>query len=312
MSQPPLETRSTPLWGPGGEETQQASSLYRTDVWRLGLWAATKLPVWLGSGLSGALASTYWWSKPQRRRIVVQNLLPAVHGDLGLARSVSRELFRNFAAKIVDLWRYEGGLPIEEIVSDLRGWDFFAAAQARGRGVLLITAHLGNWELGAPLLAARGVNITVVTLDEPHPGLTELRQSSRARWGIETLVIGRNPFASGEIIRRLDAGGTVALLVDRPPPASAAQVSLFGRPFLASVAAAELARASGCVLLPVCLPRIRGGYRAEVFPEIAYDRASLGTRQSRMALTQTIMGVFELPIRQYLTQWYHFIPIWPA
>ena len=138
-----------------------------------------------------------------------------------------------------------------------------------------------------------------------------MRRASRARWGVETLVIGRDPFAFVEIIRRLESGATVALLVDRPPEAGAVAVELFGRKFAASVAAAELARASGCVLLPVYLPRADRGYAAHILPEIPYDRPSLRNRESRIEFTQRIMGAFEPALRLYLNQWYHFVPVWP-
>jgi len=64
------------------------------------------------------------------------------------------------------------------------------------------------------LLTKRGVNLQVITLAEPGGRFTELRKASRARWDIDTLVIGEDPFASVEIIRRLEAGATVALLMD--------------------------------------------------------------------------------------------------
>jgi lauroyl/myristoyl acyltransferase len=80
---------------------------------------------------------------------------------------------------------------------------------------------------------------------------------------------------------------------------------------LASVAAAELARASGCALLPVYLPRLEHGYSARMLPEIVYDRKALGARKGRIELTQQIMAVFEPVISAYLSQWYHFVPIWP-
>jgi len=140
--------------------------------------------------------------------------------------------------------------------------------------------------------------------------LTKLREASRQRWGIETIVIGENPFAFVEVIRRLDAGAAVALLVDRPPEASAVTVKLFGHRFPASIAAAELARAAGCALLPVVLPREENGYAVRVLPEIHYHRADLGTREARANLTQEIMRQFEPVIRQYLNQWYHFVPVW--
>ncbi len=88
-------------------------------------------------------------------------------------------------------------------------------------------------------------------------------------------------------------------------------VNLFGRPFFASLSAAELARASGCALLPVYLPRTSAGYTAHILPEIPYDRRALGQRQGRVELTQQIMSAFEPALHLYLNQWYHFVPIWP-
>jgi lauroyl/myristoyl acyltransferase len=288
------------------------SSLYRASVWRWGYAAARMLPAWLLEPMSGILAAAYWRGQTPRRTVVIENLLPGTGGDLPRATALSRALFRQFALKLLDLWRLEAGLSIEHLFSDWQGWPHFQAARERGRGVLLLTPHLGNWELGAPLLAQRGVSLLVITLEEPEPGLTALRQASRARRGVETLVIGQDPFAFLEVIRRLEAGATVALLVDRPVPASAATVELFGRPFLASIAAAELARATGCTLLPVCLPRVGDTYRAEVLAPVEFDRLSLGSRPARQALTQQIMRAFQPVIQQYLAQWYHFVPIWPA
>ena len=103
----------------------------------------------------------------------------------------------------------------------------------------------------------------------------------------------------------------MALLIDRPPGAKAVTVELFGRPFRASIAAAELARASGCALLGVTVVRKAGGYAAQVLPEFHYDRAALGNREARRELTRGILRAFEPTIRQHLDQWFHFVPIWP-
>jgi hypothetical protein len=65
----------------------------------------------------------------------------------------------------------------------------------------------------------------VLTQPEPDARLTELRQASRARWGVETLVVGEDAFAFIEIIKRLQEGATVALLVDRPPAPTAVTVN---------------------------------------------------------------------------------------
>lgn len=123
--------------------------------------------------------------------------------------------------------------------------------------------------------------------------------------------MGTDAFAFVEVIKRLQSGGVVALLVDRPHPSSAVTITLFGRAFRASISAAELARATGCTLLPVYVVRSSHGLCAHVLPEVQYDRRALGTRESRVHLTQEIMRAFEPALRQYCDQWYHFVPIWP-
>ncbi len=306
-----------PVWWRklAGEEyttarTHSPSSLYRAGVWRLGLRITRLIPASVAAGLSRVLASTYWTLAPNRREIVVQNLLPALNGDRAAAERKGRELIRQFALKVADLWRYESGLPIDDLFGEWTGWEHFLTAQKEKRGVLLVTPHLGNWEFGGPLLTKRGVKLQVITLVEPGNGLTELRQASRARWDIDTLVIGEDPFAFVEIIRRLEAGATVALLVDRPPSSSQTTVELFGRPFAASVAAAELARASGCVVLPVYLPHTGSGYAAHILPAIEYDRRALRSPEDKKRFTQRIIDTFKPVILAHLEQWYHFVPLW--
>jgi len=306
VQDPAIRKPSAPNRGTSGP-----SSLYRSEIWRIGLSMVKVLPPSVCARLGRALAWLYWAIAKRRREVVIQNLLPALAEDPERAKQTARALFQQLALKVIDLWRYEAGLPIENLFGESTGWEHFVAAQNQKRGVLLLTPHLGNWEFGAPWLARSGVALQVITMAEPTQDFTKLRQKSRARWNIETLVIGEDPFAFLEVIKRLEAGATVALLIDRPPAATAVQVQLFGRPFAASVAAAELARASGCVLLPVFLPRANTAYAAHVLPAIAYDRPTLRERSARQELTQKIMSVFEPVILQYLDQWYHFVPIWP-
>jgi lauroyl/myristoyl acyltransferase len=302
----------TELEGPpaSSEAPKVPSLLYRANFWQLGVRIARHTPHFILGRLASHAAQLYWFSNSRRRRVVFNNLLPALHGDRHAAQVTTRELFAQFGLKLADLWRYESGLSIYNLFHDLTGWEHFEAAQAKKRGVLLLTIHLGNWEFGAPLLTQRGVRLQVITQAEPQAQLTAMRQSARARWGIETLALGDNPFAAVEIIRRLEANNAVALLMDRPPPATQTQVSFFGRPFAASVSAAELARASGCALLPVYLPRTSRGYVAHILPEIPYDRPALRDRNARLLLTQRIMDAFEPAIRLFLNQWFHFVPLW--
>ncbi len=287
------------------------SALYGALGWRFALTLANVLPRSCFESLCILGTKTYWSLAPHRRKVIETNLLPLFAGNRDAATAATWDMATQFGLKLADLWRYESGAPVDDLFAEMEGWQNFEAASKGGRGVLLLTPHLGNWEFGAPVMKRHGVKLLVITLKEPGLGLTEIRKKSRALRGIETFVIGEDPFAFVEIIKRLEAGAAVALLVDRPPAASAVEVDLFGQSFTASIAAAELARVSGCALLPVYLPRTPKGYAARMLPEIPYDRRSLGNREARRTLTAQIMRAFEPVLRQYPSQWYHFVPIWP-
>jgi len=309
----PALPRSPPPAGPPTRpRLAQPSAVYRPGPWRLGLRLARWLPGPIRNRLAWLAAVIYRVARPARLATVTENLLPVFDGDRVAAKRAARGLFHQFARKLVDLWRYEGGAPVNHGLTRWSGRARLEAALERRQGVLLVTVHLGNWEFGGPFLKATGVPLLVITQPEPGQGFTELRQASRARWGIETLVVRDDPFAFVEIIKRLQAGAVVAVLLDRPPPPTAVRVELFGRPLEASAAAALLARATGASLLPVYIVHEAGGYAAHILPEIGYARAELGTASARQALTQEILRAFEPVIRQYPDQWYHFVPIWPA
>jgi uncharacterized protein len=315
---------------PASDLPAKPSALYRAWLWRFGMLMTRVLPLWMLRQFCLVLAGILFRLNRPRREVVVGNLLPVVHGDRMCAEKTARKLYRQFALKLLDLWRFENGLsssiefvedsqnsnaaaaPEQEINPESVSIATLAEAQRKGRGVLLLTPHLGNWEVGALLLKRQGIQLLVITQAEPGVGLTELRQASRARWGIETLVIGNDAFGFVEVIRRLQEGAVIALLVDRPQPSSAVEVELFGRPFRASIAPAELARASGCALFGVNVLRCPDGrYRAQVMREFQYDRKALGSREARHELTTQILRAFEPWIHQYLDQWFHFVPIWP-
>jgi lauroyl/myristoyl acyltransferase len=287
------------------------STWYRTECWKAGLRLAQLLPPNTLRAFARTLTSVYAALASKRREVVVRNLLPALNNDRAEAERVARQIFREFGMKLADLWRFESGISVVNDFNSITGATHLEEAVARKNGVLLVTPHIGNWEFGGPLLGARGINLLVITLAEPDETLTRLRERSRFRWGIETIVIGQDPFAVIEVIRRLEQGAVVALLIDRPPRSSAVPVRLFGREFSGSVAAAELARATGCTILPVCLPRNENGYEARVMPPIPYDRAALRKTAAKIELTQRLFTLFEPLIQKHLNQWYHFVPIWP-
>jgi predicted exporter/lauroyl/myristoyl acyltransferase len=293
-------------------QTRGQPAFYRAGLWQWGAAAARILPAGWVKAAARRMADVYCLAQRQRAEIVVQNFLPVCGGDLNTARQTARAAHRNFAAKLVDLWRVEGGDKAHRWLTREGELEIIQAARRRGAGTLFITLHLGNWEHGGLLLNELGMRLTILTQAEPDDGLTEMRKQARARYGVDTLIIGNDSFAFVEVIKQLQAGAAMAISLDRPPEQGGAPVQFFGQPFTAPLAAAELARASGCALLGVTLVRRPEGYAVRVLPEFKYDRQVLGQREARRALTEQILRAFETEIRENLEQWYQFTPIWPA
>lgn len=286
-------------------------AFYRAGLWRLGSSVVRRMPAGPMKALAEVLADVYWLAQRRRCEVVVRNFLPVFGGDRAAAARAARAAHRKFAAKLVDLWRIEGGEQGHKWLTNPGELEIIHAARRRGRGTLFITLHLGNWEHGGRLLNELGIRLTILTQAEPDDGLTHLRQEARARYGVDTLIIGDDGFAFVEVIKQLQAGADLAVSLDRPPDRGGVPVEFFGQPFEASLAAAELARASGCALIGVTIVRRPAGYAVRVLPEFVYDRKALGNREARRELTQQILRAFEPEIRENIDQWYQFTPIWP-
>jgi predicted exporter/lauroyl/myristoyl acyltransferase len=287
------------------------SRAYGSLAWKAGSSVVRILPEPLLNAIGRWAGSMYRLLQPQREKIVQTNLLPLVGDDRTRAVETTRRLFREFGEKLVALWRFEAGRRILVRPERETDWARFTEAKSGGNGVLMVTPHLGNWELGGPALTERGEKLLILSNPEPGRGFTDIRRAGRARWGVETLIVGNDMFAFVEVIKRLQEGDTVALLIDRPTAGRHIEVELFGRPFHASVAAAEFARATGCAILPVAIVRDEGGHVLKMAEPISYDRRELRSPDARRELTQQIMRDFEPMLRQYPEQWFQFIPIWP-
>ena len=108
------------------------SSLYRSEIWRFGLWLVRSLPQSACEMLGKILASCYWVVAAHRRKVVFENLLPACRQNKPAASRATRKLFRQFAVKVADLWRFEAGLPIDHLAHP---------AHQRALGVLGLDLH---------------------------------------------------------------------------------------------------------------------------------------------------------------------------
>jgi KDO2-lipid IV(A) lauroyltransferase len=139
------------------------------------------------------------------------------------------------------------------------GFAPFAEAAAAGRGVVLLTGHLGNWEMGGAAIAARGIALDVVGKGMSNRRFQEDLFATRARLGMRVIEMGD---ASREALRSLAGGRVVALLGDQQAHRGGILLPFFGRPASTSRGAALFALRAGtpafvafCLREPEAEPR---------------------------------------------------------
>jgi KDO2-lipid IV(A) lauroyltransferase len=244
----------------------------------------------------------------KERRAALKGNLEALTTDPKRLHSLTRSCFENFLRMLHDFCDCAaGGTPrVNALLSDRRGFEFLEEARSRGKGTLLITGHLGAWELGGMALAGDGFPVNVVTLEEPTEELNRWRHEYRDRFGIKTITVGSDMFAFVEIIQALRRNELVAMLVDRPYMNSAVDVRFFDRSTRFSSAAARISQITQAAVLPAFVLQLEHGkYGCYAYPPIGMPATDSVEENS-----QRIANVFQSIIREFPEQWFNFVPIW--
>jgi KDO2-lipid IV(A) lauroyltransferase len=179
----------------------------------------------------------------------------------------------------------------------------------RGRGVLIVTAHLGNWELLAAALRRAGLDGAVVGLRKRNDSSADWLVGLRAGLGVRSLAQDSSP---RDVLNVLRDGATLGLLCDlHARRLDNVDAPFFGRLAPTMTAPAALARASGLPLTPVRCVREGARYRIRVDEPLELA-ASSDKRAAALDLLTRMNAVFERWIRAAPEQWAWHQRRWPA
>ncbi|MDQ3623502.1 MAG: lysophospholipid acyltransferase family protein [Verrucomicrobiota bacterium] len=289
------------------------SSLYQLPAFKAAFACARFLPRAWAQACATFIARASYARNPAVRNALHANLAQVTGRGGGELDALCEENVACFSRMLADYFACLGSsaAQIQSLLKEWRGLEHFQAARARGRGAILVTAHLGHWELGGILLALLGLPITVITLDEPTTELTRWRDQFRRRLGIRTITVGAgHDFAFIEMIQTLRRNEVLAMLIDRPYGGSGAPVRFFERPTEFSPAPALLWQHTGAAVIPAFVLRESSGdYTAFADPGLRLE-AGPDPRAALVENTQRIASHFECIIRAHPEQWFNYVPIW--
>jgi Kdo2-lipid IVA lauroyltransferase/acyltransferase len=276
--------------------------LFRVGVGSLGL-----LPRGAPASLGRALARSYVRLSRSRRRVLTDNLRQAFPEKTSAEiLRLARDSMGSFGAAFMDFLEISR-LSEEQIRSRVRvvGREHYDQARALHRGVLLMSAHIGGWELGAILGGILGEPIVPVVRPLDNALLERELVGLRTRFG--NRLIGKRD-AARDILKTLRADEAVAILIDQNVVArEAVFVPFFGRLAATSPALALFQLKTDAPVVPVFVWREDGGrYRVELQPAILADEfrgEGLDRNEAVLRATARYTAVTEAAIRRDPAAW---------
>jgi KDO2-lipid IV(A) lauroyltransferase len=287
----------------------QLSSLLPYYLFLLPLQRTARLlPAPMAPRLGAAVGMLLYRGVPRYREVAQRNLAMAFGWEAPQAKAVARQVFRNIGKTLVEFLRMPG-ISIHEIRRRCRleGLDHLQAGLAAGRGVLLVTAHYGNWELLAKRLVAEGLPLSVVAREADHLATNALINGIRERSGYRVISRRHAPRGVLEALRRNEV---VALLIDQNTVQGGEFVPFFGRLAATVTGPAVFALRTGAAVVPgFAVRQADDSHVGQLLPAVSLTGS--GDRSADVReLTALLTKVIEAQIRADPSQWFWIHDRW--
>jgi len=270
-------------------------------------WLASSLPPWLGYALADLATGPHWYGFPERRHAVLANLAVILPRASRSDRvKVGKRMVRSYNRMMYEFFRLPH-VSREELLAavDVVGKEHLDRAIERGRGVIITSTHLGNWELGAVMVAQWGYALHAVAGVQLGRWLSGAVRDTKTELSITTIA-PEDGFR--KILRALEHNDPVALVVDGNLYQHGQPVEWFGRETPFPAGPGVLAQRTGALVVPAWCERLGNG-RFRITIETPIDPAAFATTAE---LHQAIAAAAERHIRGHLDQWCIFRPLWPT
>jgi lauroyl/myristoyl acyltransferase len=278
-------------------------SLARPSSYKIGYSLGKWLPRGVLFAFADLLADATHWMNAEPAQNLRANLRSAFpRGSEREVEDLSKKIFRNFARNLVDYGRFHTitDEALDRLLPSVQHLHLLEEFFAKGRGVILVTGHIGNWELGALFFSRHGFKINVVTIPEGRERIDSIRGAYRTRQDIRTIVVDGSPFSSLEIVAALRRGEIVAMLVDRWEGTDGVPAKFFGEDRRFPRGPFALSRATGAPIVPAFIVRDGNVYRGMLDPPFLMD--GLDDESGARKVSESL----EQMIRKCPDQWYNF------
>jgi KDO2-lipid IV(A) lauroyltransferase len=273
-------------------------------LYRLLKGALRALPHPAARALGRRVGKLAWRLDRRHREVALRNMALALP-DIPEAERERRvrQCFQHFGSALCDAissTRFDAVEICRHFT--LEGWEHLEEAESRGKGIFILSAHLGLWELVPPVVGLYRGPMHIVVRPADNPYLDAELRAIRERFGNH--VIPKRG-AARRMLEVLRDNGRVGILIDqRVQEKEGISVPFFGHPALTSPVLAKLSLRTGAAVVPVAAyPEPGGRYRVVVRPAILPPQEGKGDDEAVAALTRRYLEVAEEDIRKHPALW---------
>jgi lauroyl/myristoyl acyltransferase len=277
----------------------------------LAAFLARVVPLRSGYFLAERGGDVFFLLSRKRRTAVYNNILRATGApqNKNQIRREVRYVFRNAAKNYFDITKLaQMDLENTDGKVKIEGLEHLTAAVKAGKGVIIATAHLGNFEFAAHVVAARGfeMKILIEAYDDSNPFLRKL---AGMRQGKNIKILPVDMRGMKECLKSLLRGGTVTIVCDRDLQGSGLKTAFFGRETSFPVGVVDLAFRTGAAVVPIF--SLRGPHNTTtIVVEPSLKLIETGDPDEALkANLASLVAVLEKYIRKCPEQWVVLEPI---
>jgi len=257
--------------------------------------------LWVGSGV-GLLG--YAVLRAERRKSI-KNLELAFQREKPAEelRSINRRVFVHQGRNLFELF-WLSRIPPSVLLQKVHfeGMEHMERAYRSGKGVLLVTGHIGNWELMAAAVASAGYPLRVVAASLYDPRLSWIISGIRKKYGVQT-IFRDHPSARRTILQVIKKGEVLGLLIDQDTRVKGVFVDFFRRPAYTPSSAASLALRTEAEVVIGSIVRQKNNNLTVAFRPPLSPLRSGKRAEELITNTQLYTSVLEDIVRKYPEQW---------
>ena len=283
--------------------------MYYYILYKIGQFIAIALPLRLGYGLAIFISDLHYIFARQDRVNVTANLKVIFpEKSEQEIRRIRLEASRNFAKYLVDFFRFYK-IDTDYIKKNIRveNAHYLDECLSKGKGAIALSAHIGNWELGAVVIALMGYPFLAVTLPHKHKKVNDFFNFQRESKGVKVIPFGK---AVRQCLDSLRENKIVALVGDRDFSEKGLVLDFFGKPTFLPVGVAAFALKTGAPIVPVFMVRDNDDSFILKFERPIEYTPTENRDNDLVEIIKSYKFIIEHYIRKYPEQWYMFKKFW--